>query len=115
MKPAWLLAPAIVTILIFMALPIAITTVYSVLTPTQYGGVIWEPSAEAYVRLLFERDIFDDSLTFNTDYLQILGRSVLHAGIATLLCLVIGLPRAWFIATRPPGQKSLWLMLVTVP
>ena len=115
MKTAWLLTPAIATILIFMALPIAITTVYSVLTPAQYGGVIWEPSPEAYIRLLFERDIFDDSLTFNTDYLQILGRSVVQAGIATILCLTIGLPTAWFIATRPAGQKSLWLMLVTVP
>jgi spermidine/putrescine transport system permease protein len=115
MKPAWLLTPAIATILIFMALPIAITTVYSVLTPAQYGGVIWEPSPEAYTRLLFERDIFDDSLTFNSDYLQILGRSVLQAGIATILCLIIGLPTAWFIATRPAGQKSFWLMLVTVP
>ena len=110
-----LLAPSLGTILIFMVLPIAITTLYSVLTPAQYGGVIWEPSAEAYIRLLFERDIFDDTLTFNTDYLQILGRSVLQAGIATVLCLIIGLPTAWFIATRPPGQKSLWLMLVTVP
>ena len=110
-----LLAPAIATILIFMALPIAITTLYSVLTPAQYGGVIWQPSAEAYIRLLFERDIFDDTLAFNPDYLQILGRSVAQAGIATLLCLLIGLPTAWFIATRPPGQKSLWLMLVTVP
>ena len=115
MKPAWLLTPAIATILIFMALPIAITTVYSVLTPAQYGGVIWEPSPEAYIRLLFERDIFDDSLSFNTDYLKILGRSVLQAGIATILCLIIGLPTAWFIATRPAGQKSFWLMLVTVP
>ena len=110
-----LLAPSLGTILIFMALPIALTTLYSVLTPAQYGGVIWQPSAEAYVQLLFERDIFDDSLTFNTDYLQILGRSVLQAGIATVLCLLIGLPTAWFIATRPPSQKSLWLMLVTVP
>lgn len=115
MKPTWLLTPAIATILIFMALPIAITTVYSVLTPAQYGGVIWHLSPEAYIRLLFERDIFDDSLTFKSDYLQILGRSVLQAGIATILCLIIGLPTAWFIATRPAGQKSLWLMLVTVP
>ena len=84
-----LLVPSLATILIFMALPIALTTLYSVLTPAQYGGVIWEPSAEAYVRLLFERDIFDDSLTFNSDDLRILGRSV--------------------------GQKSLWLMMVTVP
>ena len=110
-----LLAPSLGTILAFMLLPTALTTFYSVLTPAQYGGVIWHPSGEAYLQLLFERDIFDDSLTFNTDYLQILGRSVLQAGIATVLCLLIGLPTAWFIATRPAGQKSLWLMLVTMP
>jgi hypothetical protein len=56
-----------------MALPIAITTLYSVLTPAQYGGVIWVPSAEADVRLRFERDIFDDSLSFNADSRRILG------------------------------------------
>jgi spermidine/putrescine transport system permease protein len=110
-----LLAPPLGTILFFMALPIGLTTLYSVLTPAQYGGVIWKPSGEAYVRLLFEPDIFDDTLTFNPDYLQILARSVLQAGVATVLCLLIGLPTAWFIATRPPSQKSLWLMLVTVP
>lgn len=110
-----LLAPSLGTILIFMALPIALTTLYSILSPAQYGGVIWQPSGEAYVRLLFERDIFDDTLSFNADYLQILGRSVVQAGIATILCLMIGLPTAWFIATRPPAQKSLCLMLVTVP
>ena len=77
--------------------------------------MVWQPSAEAHIRLLFERDIFDDTLTFNAEYLRILGRSALQAGIATVLCLIIGVPTAWFIATRPAGQKSLWLMLVTVP
>ena len=88
---------------------------FCVLTPAQYRGVVWQPSAEAHIRLLFERDIFNDTLTFNADYLRILGRSVLQAGIATVLCLIIGLPTSWFIATRPAGQKSLWLILVTVP
>ena len=36
-----LLAPSLGTILAFMLLPIALTTFYSVLTPAQYGGVIW--------------------------------------------------------------------------
>lgn len=110
-----LLAPSLGIILLFMALPIGLTTLYSVLTPAQYGGVIWRPSGDAYVRLLFERDIFDDSLSFSADYLQILGRSVAQAASATILCLIVGLPTAWFIATRPSAQKSLWLMLVTIP
>lgn len=111
----FLVAPSLATILIFMAVPIAITTLYSVLTPAQYGGVVWEMSPEAYIRLLFERDIFDGTLAFNADYLRILARSVAQAGAGTILCLIVGLPTAWFIATRPPAQKSVWLMLVTIP
>lgn len=112
---ALLVSPTLAIITVFMVVPIGITTIYSFLEPARYGGVIWEFSTEAYVRLLFERDIFDDSLSFSTDYLRIFARSLLQAGVATLLCLLIGIPMAWFIATRPNRQKTLWLMLVTVP
>ena len=110
-----LLAPSLVIILVFMGLPIAIMAVYSVLEPAQYGGVIWAFSPEAYIQTLFERDMFDDSLVFSPDYLIIIARSVAQAGIATVLCLLIGIPTAYFIATRPPRQKTLWLFLVTIP
>ena len=110
-----LLAPSLVIILVFMGLPIAIMAVYSVLEPAQYGGVIWAFSPEAYIQTLFERDMFDDSLVFSPDYLIIIARSVAQAGIATILCLLIGIPTAYFIATRPPRQKTLWLFLVTIP
>ncbi len=96
-----------------MVLPIGLTTLYSALTPAQYGGVILKPSAETYFLLLLERNVFDQTLTFSTDYRQILGRSVLQAGIAAILCLIIGPPTAWFIATRPAQQKSLSLVTVT--
>lgn len=112
---AVLLSPALAIIAVFMIVPIGITTLYSFLEPARYGGVIWEFSTEAYVRLLFERDIFDDTLSFSTDYIRIFVRSLVQAGVATLLCLLIGIPTAWFIATRPDRQKTLWLMLVTVP
>ena len=35
--------------------------------------------------------------------------------MATALCLAIGFPTAWFIATRPPKARAIWLFLVTVP
>lgn len=98
-----------------MVVPIAITTVYSFLEPAQYGGVIWNFSPEAYTRVLFERDIFDDSLSFSTDYIRIFARSLIQAGVATVLCLMVGIPAAWFIATRPDRQKSVWLVLITIP
>jgi len=110
-----LLTPAILVITIFLALPLCIMFLFSFLEPGTYGGVIWSFSPEAYIQFLFERDIFDDSLTLTSDYLMIFWRSILQACIATGLCLLIGFPTAYFIVTRPDRQKTFWLFLITVP
>ena len=110
-----LLTPAILVIAIFLALPLCIMFMFSFLEPGTYGGVIWSFSPEAYIQFLFERDIFDDSLTLTSDYLMIFWRSILQAFIATGLCLLIGFPTAYFIVTRPDRQKTFWLFLITVP
>jgi spermidine/putrescine transport system permease protein len=78
-----------------------------VLTPAQYGGVIWQPSFEAYIRLLFERDIFDDSTGFQRRLpANPWPVGACRPGTATLLCLLIGLPTAWFIATPAARGRS---------
>ena len=110
-----LLLPALLTILLFLVVPLGFVLVYSFLTPGTYGGVVWRFSTDAYLQFLFERDLFDDSLTFNPAYLQIYARSFLQAAVATVSCLVVGLPTAYFIATRPPARRQAWLLLVTVP
>ena len=38
-----------------------------------------------------------------------------QAGLATVLCLIIGFPTAWFIATRPEKSRAIWLFLITIP
>ena len=45
--------------------------IYSFLVAATYGGVEWTFTTEAYVSFLFQRDIFDDTLQFVPDYLQI--------------------------------------------
>ena len=35
--------------------------------------------------------------------------------LTTVLTLLIGFPTAWFIATRPPKSRPLWLFLITIP
>lgn len=112
---ATLMAPALGTVCLFLVLPLFIILVYSFLTPGTYGGVIWEFSWDAYIQFLFERDIFDNTLVFQTAYLEIYGRSVLQAVVATSAALLIGFPTAYFIATRPPNERTLWIFLVTVP
>jgi spermidine/putrescine transport system permease protein len=32
-----------------------------------------------------------------------------------VICAVLGFPTAWFIATRPPSQRTVWLFLITIP
>ncbi len=111
----FLLAPAIVAIGLFGLFPLVITMIYSVLSPGTYGGVTWDFSTEAYTQFLFERDIFDDTLAFSTTYLNIFARSIGLAFVATIGALIIGFPTAYFIASKPPEQRNVWLFLITLP
>ena len=72
----WLLAPVLLTILCIGIMPLSIVLVYSFLEPGSFGGVSWNFSVDAYIQILFEEDIFDETLIFTTAYLEIFLRSV---------------------------------------
>ena len=111
----WLgVAPSLLIIGVFMLAPIGIVAVYSLLESDPYGGVRPEFSPEAWGQLLFERDL-DDRLVFNDAYIDIFLRSVLLAGAATLLCLLVGFPVAWYMAMQPVDRRTLLVFLVTIP
>jgi len=112
----WLLMPSWLVIGIFMLLPILIMLIYSFLTKEFRGGVIWEFSLAAYDQFAFDRGLFgDEAPTLEWTYITIFMRSIVQAFIATIFCLLIGFPTAYFIATRPEETRSIWLFLVTVP
>jgi spermidine/putrescine transport system permease protein len=111
----WLSVPALALLLVGASGPLVIVLVYSFLTPGAYGGVIWEPSTEGWFRLVFSRDIFDDTVSLADAHLTILWRSVSLSLLTTLLTLAFGFPTAYFIATRPERQRPLWLFLITIP
>jgi spermidine/putrescine transport system permease protein len=110
-----LLAPGMLTILFIGIMPLSIVLIYSFLEPGDFGGVTWTLSFDAYVQLLFEEDIFDETLSFTTDYQQIFMRSVGLGLFTTLACLLIGFPTAYFIATQPPARRNVWLFMITIP
>lgn len=111
-----LLLPSWLVIGIFMLVPIGIMLIYSFLTKEFRGGVIWEFSLTAYDQFIFDRGLFgDEAPTLEWTYITIFARSILQALIATVFCLLIGFPTAYFIATRPEQTRSLWLFLITVP
>ena len=114
-KQVALLFPATALIAIFLVAPLTFISIYSFLTPGTYGGVEWKFSTEAYIQFLFERDLITDELVFENAYLIIFLRSLALAAVATISCLLIGFPAAYFISTRPESTRNIWVLLITLP
>ena len=114
--PGWLLSvPALVVLLFAASGPLLIVLTYSFLRAGDYGGVVWEFSTEAWFKVFFHKDIFDDSIGFADAHLSIFWRSVKLSLLTTVLALLVGFPTAYFIATRPERSRNLWLFLITIP
>lgn len=114
-RSRFLTLPALLIVFVFGVLPLVLICIYSFLKPYQNGGVVWQFSTDAYLNFLFQRDIFDDTLQFAPDFLIIYGRSILYALFTTIVCLLLGFPTAYFMATRPPEQRNWWVLLITIP
>ncbi|MDO6584328.1 ABC transporter permease [Salipiger sp. 1_MG-2023] len=111
-----LLLPTWLVIGFFLLIPVALMAVYSFLTKEFRGGVIWEFTLTAYDQFFLNRGLFgDEPPSIEWTYIGIFWRSIWQAGLATVLCLLIGFPTAWFIATRAPRDRTIWLLIVTVP
>jgi spermidine/putrescine transport system permease protein len=115
-RNGWLLVmPALVVLGLAAILPLLVMLVYSFLAPGQYGNVEWQFSWDGWVSILFQRDIFDDTLSLADAHLTIFWRSLWLSVVTTVLAFLVGFPTAWFIATRPADQRPIWLFLVTLP
>ncbi len=112
----WLLLPAWLTLVTLVLIPVSLMLVYSFLTKEFRGGVIWEFSLAAYDQFFCDRGLFgDEPCLIEWNYMAIFWRSIWQAGLATLLCLVVSFPTAYFIATRPRKLRVIWLFLITIP
>ncbi len=115
-RNGWLLStPALVLLGLAASGPLLIVVVYSFLSPGQYGNVVWDFSLDGWVSILFSRDIFDGTLGMADAHLTIFWRSVSLSLLTTIITFLVGFPTAWFIATRPPKARALWLFLITIP
>ncbi|MEW2633170.1 ABC transporter permease [Streptomyces sp. NPDC048389] len=100
--PYWLLLPGILWLVVFFVLPL----VYQASTSVQTGSLeegyevtwhfatYWEALSEYYPQFL---------------------RSLLYAGTATALCLMLGYPLAYLIAFRAGRWRNVLLVLVIAP
>ncbi|MCB2116616.1 MAG: ABC transporter permease [Rhodobacteraceae bacterium] len=115
-RRSWLLStPALVLLAVGAIGPLFIMLVYSFLTPGKYGNVEWIFSLDAWRGILFTRDIFDETLKLADAHLTIFWRSVKLSFLTTVFTFIVGFPTAWFIATRSPRWRGMWLFLITIP
>ncbi|OYW53845.1 MAG: ABC transporter permease [Rhodobacterales bacterium 32-66-7] len=115
-RNGWLLStPALVILSLAAVGPLLIVVIYSFLTPGQHGNVVWEFSTDGWTGILWSKDIFTDEWMLADAHLTIFWRSVSLSLMTTLFAFVVGFPTAWFIATRPPKERALWLFLITIP
>ncbi len=109
-----LVAPAVLVIGVFMLIPMFIALGYSFMTANPYGGVQAPLTFDAYIQFLYQRD-FDDSMVFAPDYIFIILRSIYLAVATTAICLVLGLPVAWYIVCQNEARRRLLLFFITLP
>ena len=116
-RSRWLLsAPALVIIFLAAIGPLFVMLYYSFLVKGDYGDVkLGQYSLDGWFSVLFERDIFDDTVGFASAHISIWWRSVKLSIVTTLLTLLFGFPTAYFIATRPARTREVWVFLVTIP
>lgn len=116
-RSRWLLsAPALVIIFVAAIGPLFVMLAYSFMVKGDYGDVKFgQYSLDGWFSVLFQRDIFDDTLGFADAHLSILWRSIRLSFITTVATLLLGFPTAYFIATRPRHTREIWVFLVTIP
>ncbi|MFE3143159.1 ABC transporter permease [Streptomyces scopuliridis] len=100
--PYWLLLPGILWLLVFFALPM----VYQASTSVQTG------SLEKGFQVTWHFATYWDALQ---EYYPQFVRSLLYAGTATILCLLLGYPLAYLIAFKAGRWRNLLLVLVIAP
>jgi spermidine/putrescine transport system permease protein len=115
-RNGWLLSlPALILLTFAASGPLLIVLVYSFLEKGTYGNVVGNFSTDGWVGILFTKDIFDETYKLADAHLTIFWRSVKLSLMTTAITFAVGFPTAWFIATRPPKARALWLFLITIP
>lgn len=98
---AVLLAPAGLWYVVLLVAPLAIVVVFSFGVRAKNGGYTPAFVLDNYARALSKPEPFIDSLWM--------------AAAGTIGCLLVGLPLAYFIATRAGRRKGLLILLLVVP
>ena len=108
----WLLmTPMLLWLVAFVVAPTLILLVYSFCQRDDLGQVVYSFTWDNYRRIFFD----SDTGRFGTVYFTVFIRSIVYAGLTTVICLILGYPVAWFIGRAPESRRNLLLTLVMIP
>jgi len=102
-KSGALAVPLALWLVTFLILPVLFVAVYSLLKRGAYGEIVWTLSLHNYTR------------AFDALYLGIFTKSLLLAALTTAVCMFMGFPLAYTIATASKSWRSLLLAMLMVP
>ena len=97
------IVPALLWMLVFFVVPLMFIVVVSFCTRGDVGNIVYKFTLSNYIKLL------------NPLYINIFIKSILIAIYTTVLCLIMGYPFAFIIATSPKKYKPLLLLLIILP
>jgi len=95
--------PAAFWLIMFFVIPFLVIIAYSILTPSQR----YQAAAPF--------TLFNYQYVAKDIFISVLVRSVGMAILATLFCVALGYPLAFFIATAPKRVRNIFLLLVIIP
>ena len=102
--------PGLIWLLVFLLVPMLLILSVSFISRGAYGELEWTVTLENYRRL-----IGFGALGFDPLYPQILLRSLALGATTAFLCLLMGMPLAFFIARLPGRFRAAALLLVVIP
>lgn len=100
---AILLGSPFLWLIVFMVIPLGLIGVLAVTTKGPYGTILWQLTGDNFRRV------------FEGIYLGILGHTLWFASLTTLICLAIGYPFAFILATAPKRWRPLLMTAVMLP
>jgi spermidine/putrescine transport system permease protein len=100
--PYLFLGPGLLWLIIFYLVPLINQGGVSLMTGNPEDGYTLQWHFATYTNAI-------------SDYSTQFGRSVLFSGVATIACLVIGFPLAYFIAYKAGKYKNFMLLLTVLP
>ena len=95
--------PVSIWMIIFVMLPLIYILVISFMTRNVYGGIEYTFTLDNYKEML------------QPLYIKVIWKSLKLAFITTVICLLVGYPLAYWIASKPSKTSAKLLMLVMIP